>query len=192
VQILPPRRASGIIASPAPQPPPAARIKTFEELNERHREKMRDIQSPLTRAEKEHADLEAARQRWERSKTLEKEAMDKKQAEMMAVLEKDKKRRPSDADGVRQETRRKHSRSVSGDRLGGIGGHHDSPSRRLSTLKVEDWQRYQQDVDPKAGGGMRRDSRSTPMHLSQGLPYQPAPGVPFPAEARRKSRDYLN
>ncbi|KAF5323351.1 hypothetical protein D9611_005801 [Ephemerocybe angulata] len=200
VQILPPRRPSGTVASPAPQPPPAARIKTFEELNERHREKMRDIQSPLTKAEKEHADLEAARQRWEKAKAAEKEAMEKKQAELIANLEKDKKRRPSDADGAKQrspseDVRRKHSRSVSGDRLGAIGSHAESSSRRLSTLKVEDWQRYQQEADPNVRptsasptGGMRRDSRSTPMHLRESS----IPGVPFPADMRRKSRDYLN
>ncbi|RXW15326.1 hypothetical protein EST38_g10525 [Candolleomyces aberdarensis] len=191
VQILPPRRPSGLIVSPSPQPSPGVRVKTFEELNERHREKMRDIQSPLTKAEKESAELEAARKRWERSKTQEKEAMEKKQAEMAAYLEKEKKRRPSDNEGRKQrhpsdDMRRRHSRSMSGDRLAGMGGGHHDSSRRLSTLKVEDWQRYQQDTDPRASsssptGGMKRDSRSTPVNA-----------VPFPADTRRKSRDYLN
>ncbi|KAJ3524275.1 hypothetical protein NMY22_g11072 [Coprinellus aureogranulatus] len=194
VQILPPRRPSGV-ASPAPQMPPAARVKTFEELNERHREKMRDIQSPLTRAEKEHAELSAARQRWDRARAAEKDAMEKKQAEMIATLEKEKKRRPSESGVVQQRmpsgdaTRRKHSRSVSGNQFG------EASSRRLSTMKVEDWQRYQQEAEPNARAsstspsGMRRDARSAPLHLrhpsNQGA-------VPFPADMRRKSRDYLN
>ncbi|KAJ2919241.1 hypothetical protein MD484_g1122, partial [Candolleomyces efflorescens] len=198
VQILPPRRPSASIVAPTPQPPPGVRVKTFEELNERHREKMRDIQSPLTKAEKESAEVEAARKRWERSKTLEKEAMEKKQAEMVAYMEKDKKRRPDSGGGKQRspsdDMRRRHSRSMSGDRLAGMGagGHHDS-SRRLSMLKVEDWQRYQQDSDPRASsssptGGMKRDSRSMPVHLQ----HASTQGVPFPADTRRKSRDYLN
>lgn len=204
VHILPPRRPSGFIASPAPQASPAARVKTFEELNERHREKMRDIQSPLTRAEKEHADLSAARQRWDRSKAMEKEAMEKKQAEMLANLEKEKKRRPSDPGGAARVQgadagmRRKHSRSVSGNQLG-LAPQHESSPRRLSTMKVEDWQRYQQDADPYARAasaspsGMRRDSRSAPTHLRHASHQQAPTGpVPFPADIRRKSRDYLN
>lgn len=196
VQILPPRRPSAAIVAPTPQPPPGVRVKTFEELNERHREKMRDIQSPLTRAEKESADVEAARKRWEWSKTLEKEAMEKKQAEMAAYLEKEKKRRPSDNEGGKKrnpsdDMRRRHSRSMGGDRLAGMGGGHQDSSRRLSMLKVEDWQRYQQDTDPRAStssptGGMKRDSRSMPMQHAS------TQGVPFPADTRRKSRDYLN
>lgn len=65
VTILPPRRPDP--AAHASRPP-AQRVYTFEELNERHREKLRDLQAPLSRAEREQAELEAARQRWERSK----------------------------------------------------------------------------------------------------------------------------
>lgn len=204
VQILPPRRSTAV-AAPSPQGTPATRVKTFEELNERHREKMRDIQSPLTSAEKERAELSAAKQRWDRSKAMEKEAMERKQADMLASLEKKKKRWQSDAEGggVPHQripsgdagTRRKHSRSVSGNQLG-LG-----PQERLSTLKVEDWQRYQQaEVDPNmramsaSPSGMRRDPRGAPMHVRHASHQQaPVTGpVPFPADMRRKSRDYLN
>ena len=126
VTILPPRRGSGNIVAPIPQVPAAARVRTFEELTERHREKLRDMQAPLTRAEKEHAEIEAARQRWERSKALEREAVTRRQAEKAAAHEK------------RGSGQNRHSRSLSADRL------NQTSHKRLSTMKVEDWQRYQQ------------------------------------------------
>lgn len=171
VTILPPRRpAAAAIIAPAPQSVPA-RTRTFEELTERHREKMRDMQAPLTQAEKENAELEAARQRWERAKALEKEAVTRRQAEKAAALEKKKK----------TESSQRHSRSLSADKLANQG---TSSSRRLSTLKVEGWQRYQQDaemgVKPAGEGGAgKRDSRNI----------RSAEGVPFPG---RKSRDFLS
>ncbi|EAU92662.1 hypothetical protein CC1G_01707 [Coprinopsis cinerea okayama7 len=197
VTILPPRRASATIAAPAPQHhSPSPIVKTFEELNERHREKMRDIQAPLTRAEREQIELAAAKQRWERNKAIEKEAMEKREKEQR---EKQKRRQSDDAK-LRSagDSRRRHSRSMSGDRLG-MGGHHESSSRRLSTMKVEDWQRYQQevaksnDVAPLGKGlgpiapsapspsGMRRTSRSLSASLQA--------GIPFPADGRIKARD---
>ena len=112
-------------------------------------------------------------------------------------LEKEKKRRPDSGGGKQRspsdDVRRRHSRSMSGDRLAGMGGGHHDSSRRLSMLKVEDWQRYQQDTDPRAStssptGAMKRDSRSMPVHLQ----HASTQGVPFPADMRRKSRDYLN
>ncbi|KAK7468785.1 hypothetical protein VKT23_003286 [Stygiomarasmius scandens] len=163
VTILPPKKP---IAAPTPQRPTQSRTKTFEELNERHREKMRDIQGPLTTAETEQAQLEAAKQRWERAKALEKQSVTRRQAEQANMLEKRKK---SDDDQERRpdEHGRRHSRSLSADKLG---------SKRLSTMKVEDWQRYQQEVDgPSQGRGRQRDS------------------VPFPGQQkqRRSSRDML-
>ncbi|EEB89983.1 hypothetical protein MPER_11869, partial [Moniliophthora perniciosa FA553] len=107
VTILPPKRP---IASPTPQRPAShTRIRTFEELNERHREKMRDLQAPLTNAEKEQAELQAAKQRWERSKALEKEAVTKRQAEKAAQLEK---RRRTEEE--QERTGRKRSPPVGG------------------------------------------------------------------------------
>ncbi|THV07672.1 hypothetical protein K435DRAFT_643271 [Dendrothele bispora CBS 962.96] len=163
VTILPPKKP---IAAPTPQRPAQARTKTFEELNERHREKMRDIQKPLTTAETEQAQLQAAKQRWERAKAIEKEAVTRRQAEQATLLEK-RKKSEDDQERRADEHGRRHSRSLSADKLG---------SKRLSTMKVEDWQRYQQEVEgPSQGRGRQRDS------------------VPFPGQQkqRRRGRDML-
>ena len=164
VTILPPRRASAIMA-PTPQRPAATRTRTFEELNERHREKMRDLQAPLTHAQQEEADLRTARQRWERSKALEKEAVTRRQAEKAAELEKRKRSEDEPGRAGRRSSEKRHSRSFSADRLTGIG----SSSKRLSTLKVEDWQKYQREV-AKAEPVSNRDSKLE--------------GVPFPGGRR--------
>lgn len=142
VTILPPRKQNEPIVAPTPQRPSNSRVRTFEELNERHREKMRDLQAPLTQVEKENAELEAAKQRWERSKALEKDVVLRRQAEKAAEFERRKK-----MEGELNQTRRRsadarasrHSRSLSVDKLAGSGA-----SRRLSTMKVEDWQRRTQ------------------------------------------------
>ncbi|KAL0578736.1 hypothetical protein V5O48_003292 [Marasmius crinis-equi] len=187
VTILPPKKT---IAAPAPQRPPT-RTKTFEELNERHREKMRDLQGPVTNAEKEQADLAAAKQRWERSKQAEKEAVTKRQAEKAAQMER--RRRGEDeaersgrnkSSGPSGNTKR-HSRSLSADRLAALGG--STNSRRLSTMKVEDWQRYQQEVEPArppqgGGSGSKRDSRA---FNSESVPFPGGRGT----HPRHKSRD---
>jgi hypothetical protein len=189
VVILPPRRSTGPIIAPIPQVPSNTRTRTFEELNERHREKLRDMQAPLTQAEKEHAELEAARQRWERSKALEKEAVTRRQAEKAAALEKRKKsgNSPDEHEGrppLKEHRSNRHSRSLSADKLANFG---TSSSRRLSTLKVEDWQRYQQDAemgikaDQTVGGGGSRDSRKINK------------GATFPKDGkgrRSKSKDF--
>ncbi|KAJ7169773.1 hypothetical protein C8R46DRAFT_210667 [Mycena filopes] len=177
VTILPPRKP---IVAPTPQRPAAARTRTFEELNDRHREKMRDLQAPLTTAAKEDADLEVAKQRWEKAKALEKEAVTRRQAEKAALLER-RKRSEDDAErgGRRSLTLNdpaasgRHSRSLSADKLGG------STSKRLSTMKVEDWQKYQQEAEGGAkvvGSGSKRDSRG----------FRDSAPVPFPGG--RKSR----
>ncbi|KAJ7783670.1 hypothetical protein DFH07DRAFT_197397 [Mycena maculata] len=180
VNILPPRKP---IVAPTPQRPAAARTRTFEELNERHREKMRDLQAPLTTAAKEDADLEVAKQRWEKAKALEKEAVTRRQAEKAALLER-RKRSEDDAErgGRRSLTLNdpaaasRHSRSLSADKLGG-----GSTSKRLSTMKVEDWQKYQQDAEvgvkvPRSAS--KRDSRALRSENT---------GVPFPGG--RKNRE---
>ncbi|KAG6818027.1 hypothetical protein H0H87_009182 [Tephrocybe sp. NHM501043] len=194
ITILPPRRASAVL-SPMPQRPIQPRTRTFEELNERHREKMRDLQAPLTQAEKEEAELRAARQRWERNKVAEKEAVTRRQAEKAAQFEKEQRKRSQDEGERKDRTStahvdRRHSRSLSRDRLARTG----SSSKRLSTLMVEDWQRYQEteaagpkgDATTSSGSGSRRDSRPL---LSHG-------GVPFPdgntRRSGRKSTDPLS
>ncbi|KAJ7225627.1 hypothetical protein GGX14DRAFT_350238 [Mycena pura] len=177
VNILPPRKP---IVAPTPQRPTATRTRTFEELNERHREKMRDLQAPLTTAAQEVADLEAAKQRWEKAKALEKEAVTRRQAEKAALLER-RKRSEDDADRLgtgrrssdRPAARHSHSHSRSAELKMGGG----STSKRLSTMKVEDWQKYQQESDARASGsGSKRDSRAFR-----------SDGVPFPGG--RKSRE---
>ncbi|KAK7059062.1 hypothetical protein VNI00_001686 [Paramarasmius palmivorus] len=191
VTILPPKKP---IASPTPQRPAAqTRTRTFEELNERHREKMRDLQAPVTNAEKEQAELQAAKQRWERAKALEKEAVTKRQAEKAAQLEKRKKAEEEQERFGRKKSptagdtlQKRHSRSLSADRLAALGS--VSSNKRLSTMKVEDWQRYQQEVEApvvaQSGSASRRDSRTL------------AADVPFPGgrgtHSRHKSRDPPN
>jgi hypothetical protein len=180
VMILPPRRTTAVV-SPKPQRPTATRTRTFEELNERHREKMRDLQAPLMHAQKEEADLRAARNRWERNKTLEKEAVTRRQAEKAAELEKRKRLEDEPGRAGRQSSEKRRSRSLSADKLAGA----ISPSsKRLSTLKVEDWQKYQREVTkPELGPSStsKRDSRALKLE-----------GVPFPDSPEpRRSRDYL-
>ncbi|KAF9462130.1 hypothetical protein BDZ94DRAFT_750302 [Collybia nuda] len=173
VTVLPPRKGTSPITSPIPQRPSATRTRTFEELNERHREKMRDMQAPVTQAAKEQEELNAAKQRWERNKILEKEAVAKRQAERVAQLEKRKE--AVDRSGRKTDAApKRHSRSLSGDRLGAMGG---SSSKRLSMLKVEDWQRYQQDVEMGVRGDM------APRHDSK-----PHGKVPFPDSGRGRDR----
>ncbi|KAF8761766.1 hypothetical protein RHS01_00466 [Rhizoctonia solani] len=61
--ILPPRKSM----SPGPRLTDNSsrpRVKTYEEMQERHREKMRALQEPLRRAEAELAELENAKSRW--------------------------------------------------------------------------------------------------------------------------------
>jgi len=155
VSILPPRTTP--IVAPTPQRPAATRTRTFEELNQRHREKMRDLQAPLTEAERKQAELEAAKNRWERSKALEKDAVTKRQAEQTALYVKGGKKRKSEDDPERMARNdsgpRRPSRSLSADKLATLGG----GSKRMSTLKVEDWQKYQQEGEVRPE---RRGSRT--------------------------------
>ena len=190
VTILPPKRP---IAQPVPKAADASpRVKTFEELVERHREKLHELQAPLTQAEKEQADISEARHRWERAKNNEKQAMAKRQAEKEhAVREKERAARKSGevvglglsrrtASGSGGEDDKKHRRSLSADILSNVPGASTS-SRRMSTLKVEDWQRQQVDVDaaPPRPSHSRNASSSMSKRMS---------GVPFPAEASQRDR----
>jgi hypothetical protein len=192
VAILPPRRQSaGNLLAPTPQQPApkAPVVKTFEELNERHREKMKSLQDPVTKAEKESADVRDAKERWERAKKAEKEAMMRKQAEKAAALKKqhghgpDSPKSPGREQGAGEGARKKQSRSTSADRLGG------SSSKRLSVLKVEDWQRYQATAGSKPAEG------NTGGAGEFGVRKKESP-VPFPGQSktqqgRSQSRDQL-
>ncbi|KDN49517.1 hypothetical protein RSAG8_02219, partial [Rhizoctonia solani AG-8 WAC10335] len=84
--ILPPRKSM----SPGPRPTDNAgrpRVKTYEEMQERHREKMRALQEPLRRAEAELAELENAKARWERSIQVERQVMERREAERRAAYD---------------------------------------------------------------------------------------------------------
>ena len=72
-------------------------MKTFEELVERHREKLHELQAPDTQASKEQADISAARNRWERAKNAEKAAVEKRQADKEQAA-RDRTRRSGEGD----------------------------------------------------------------------------------------------
>ncbi|THH17410.1 hypothetical protein EW146_g3411 [Bondarzewia mesenterica] len=179
VTVLPPKRSS---VAPASQQP---RVVTYEELTERHREKLRELQAPLTQAVNEHAEIEAAKERWDRSKTIERQAVAKRQAERAAAQVKESERRQAsgdvhnDATGKRASTMKDpgkgHSRALSADRLAAAHGG-PSSSKKMSSMKVEDWQRYQAEVERPAKGGSAAQG--------QGRARKESLGVPFPAERR--------
>lgn len=162
VTILPPKRPeSGIQQAPQQQARPSApRTRTFEELTERHRERMHDLQRPLTEAEREQAALGEARARWERSKAAEKRDAARRLAEKEAIM---KQRLEEREHRAKDDKKHQHERSLSADHLTKLpGATVGSGSKRQSMLKVEDWRRYQQDAG-QAGAGQsqgasRRDS----------------------------------
>lgn len=154
VAILPPRKPVG---TPTPQKAETPRTKTYEELAERHREKMREMQAPLTKAEKAQAILQAAKARWEMSKEKEKASATKRLAEKAAAVTKDAKKKGKGVDNEeepvrgrtagREEGAGRHSRSLSAELLASLP-RANSSSKRMSMMKVEDWQRHQVD-EPK-------------------------------------------
>lgn len=177
--ILPPRKTT---SPPAQQP----RTVTYEELTERHREKLRELQAPLTNAEKQQAEVDAAKARWERSKAAERQSVTKRQARAAAAQAKESRRHRSEdttqernnmnrESSSRRNSAIRHSRSRSADKLGTTPSSvARQSSARLSTLKVEDWQRYQAEQGQSPSSPTRRDS-----------------GVPFPdskGHERRSSR----
>jgi len=165
--ILPPQKASPhriVQDEKAPSP----RVATYEELAERHQRKIRDMQAPLTKVEREAAELEDAKRRWEKAKALEKEAVTKRQADMAAALareEKKKKKEQRSGSGSGPELmhdngKDQHTRSLSADKLGTLpGGSMNPNSKRMSMMKVEDWKRTQlEQTSPEDMGVRKRDS----------------------------------
>lgn len=194
VVILPPRKA-GKQSPSTPDSPSGPRVKTFEELTQRHREKMRDLQAPLSQAEQEHAQLVAAKDRWERSKAAEKHNMARRDADKVAgatTTPRGDKRRsaePGDRrDGSQsRDPRQPHSRSLSADKLARVPAM-PSSSRRQSTMKVEDWQNYQQEMDnssKKQNRQSRRESKSP-------VPFPVAREDARPSGERRRSSRFMN
>ncbi|KAF7985291.1 hypothetical protein HWV62_6449 [Athelia sp. TMB] len=170
--ILPRQQAASPISTPAPPRPQPTRTATYEELAERHRRKMREMQAPLTQAQKEQAQLDDAKSRWEKSKENEKVAVAKRQAEQAAQYSKRKsEEEPKEPLKLDMSTVRRHSRHMSTDRITG------SSSKRMSTMKVEDWQKYQQEQPAT----VTRHSGSRSPGPS------PISPVPFPDSSRRDS-----
>lgn len=198
-----PRNRNG--SSPLPQSKAeSTRRMSPEELDARHREQIRQMQSPLTQAEKEHADVEAARSRWERARQLEKQAVTKRQAEQAALVskkekeekEKEKKRASgvvgeagrhsiSLNDDLPRSSSRRQARASSQDVLLGAERQPQQSSKRLSMMKVEDWQKHQQAGDVERGGPTRPRVSSSSRRLSAGVPF---PADASPARTSRESR----
>ena len=171
--ILPPQKASPHHTSQE-EKGLSPRVATYEELAERHQRKIRDMQAPLTKAEREAAELGDAKRRWERAKALEKVAVTKRQADMVAALareEKKKKKEQRSGSGSGPELmadndKDQHTRSLSADRLGTLpGGSMNPNSKRISVMKVEDWKRSQLgQASPDEIGTKKRDSVPFPQN----------------------------
>lgn len=212
VAILPPRKSpAGNVPAPVPQrvASKAPVVKTFEELNDRHREKMRTLQEPVTKAEKETADLRNAKERWEKAKKVERDSMLKKQAEKVAALGRREQGQDRGRSGDRSARKRdnntggdgtgrkRHSRSLSADRLGFAGA--GNSSKRLSVLKVEDWQKFQSTKnsgtrDSAGEFGMKKRDSSVPFPphgQSKGLVGSRSQDAAKRNKDWRKSKDLL-
>lgn len=136
VTILPPRASKR-----EPEAAPAPRTFTYEELVERHQAKMRSLQEPVSKREKEEVELATVKAQWERKQAAEKQAMARKLAEKEAALAKKGK---DDSHRAKGEKRNEGGDSIARppsmnlDKLGGTGG------KRLSSAKVEEWKKYQE------------------------------------------------
>lgn len=185
--ILPPRKVDPSTS----QSPNNLRTATYEELSERHRQKMREMQAPLTQAEKKQADVAAAKNRWERSNAIEREAVTKRQAEQAALLAKEEKRRKSEEGREKNvktrrgsitldntsKTHHSRSRSLSADKLAALGG---SSSKRASAMKVEGWQKSQEAPNTSS----KRESRARPSKTPSPIPF---PDTPTHRDDRRRA-----
>jgi hypothetical protein len=151
--ILPP--AKGHVLQQKPSSP---RTHTYEELTARHREKMRELQGPLSSQEKERAQLEKAKERWNRSKENEREVVARRQAEKAKAKEAELRRSP---DGQRKFD--EGARVLSADKLANLSGPTGGSSRRQSVLKVEDWQTQRLSTDVGQTSALQKSaSRPTP------------------------------
>ncbi|KAG2061725.1 hypothetical protein BDR06DRAFT_739 [Suillus hirtellus] len=194
IPMIIPRGQSTSIAAPVAKKPEPQRVATFEEMEERHREKMRGLQAPITEAEKQNAELQAAKDRWERSKTAEREAVNRRQAEKAAGIAREEKeklrRRSEDKTGPEDDKNlERRPKGIRADKLAAINGvNNPSSSKRQSVLRVEDWQRHQQDVElgirPERAAGAKRDSRGMKTEANATVPF---PGQSRPMDRRRSA-----
>ena len=185
--LLPPRERNSVSSPP---PAEANRVMSFEELAERHKEKLHQLQQPLTQNEREQAEVAAARARWERAKEMEKRAVTRRQAEQAAALankeakeKQHKPRRSGDALApvALDEPNRGHghSRSLSADVLASVAGRRPGSSKRMSTLKVQEWQHRQEEEEEEEALEHPERQPSSVRRNS---------GVPFPDSASRPPR----
>ena len=175
VTILPPQKASSHRPTQEDKAPPS-RVATYEELAERHQRKIRDMQAPLTKAERDAAELDDAKKRWERAKAIEKESVTKRQADKAAALareEKKKKKEQRAGSGSGPELGADNDTSdqtgsLSANKLGTLPGGSTNPnSKRMSVMKVEDWKRSQMEqASPDEMGMKKRESVAFPRNAS--------------------------
>lgn len=146
--ILPPRKSM----SPSRGADAAARprVKTYEEMQERHRQKMRALQEPLRRAEAELAELEAAKSRWERSIQVERQVMERREAERRAAYEK----KQADESGAAAV---KASKGGVGNRISKLFGGDKAQSQQSGTEPASVEEEAQPTMPP-------RDKRPKPVH----------------------------
>jgi hypothetical protein len=180
VNILPPRPSA---SKPEPEPASAPRTHTYEELLERHQQKIRSLQDPVSKQEQEDAVLAETKARWERNKAVEKEVMTKKLAEKEAA---------------RAKKMKEESRRSKGDVLPTAGGSRQRPSgmerlgagsggRRVSTSKVQEWQKYQQEVGVSPTENKKDSTRPRPTTEEGGLPF-PNTAAHGASTGKRRSR----
>lgn len=180
INILPPK------PQPKPEPPVTSRTHTYEELLERHQQKMKSLQAPLSRKEKEEVELATVRAQWERRQAAEKAEMARKQAEKEATLarkNKEEKRR-SKGNPLQPEGESSRPRSMNMDHLGVIGG----SGKRASTAKVQEWQKYQ---EVATSAPPERKDASTRSHRPNEQGVGPFPNTTPPGMSttdRRRSR----
>lgn len=150
VVILPPKRHSPTQSTSQPT------VKTFEELESRHREKMRALQEPLSKKEAEDAEIAAAKRRWERSTATEKNVMTQKEQQRNSRNLGSKGQLNSDG-----RVQRPHSRSF---------GASDRRERPLSTAsKVQEWKKYQDATQHQLSNEGDNQTRSkSPLPSSSG------------------------
>jgi hypothetical protein len=176
-----------------PQPQPQPLVRTFEELSERHKEKMRALQEPVTKGIEHEAELAAVKQRWERSKAVEREVMARRDAEKRATS-----REPEGRTGNGGGYSRRHSRSLSNEILQAAGGGGAEPRERKmsSQMKVQEWQRYQEAAHPELSApqrpvanhrqtGSRGSGTGMPVPFPSGLLSRTTAGWAPPAQPRR-------
>ncbi|CCO27240.1 hypothetical protein RSOLAG1IB_02941 [Rhizoctonia solani AG-1 IB] len=194
--ILPPRKSM----SPGPRLTDnnggRPRVKTYEEMQERHREKMRVLQEPLRRAEAELAELENAKNRWERSIQVERQVMERREAERRAAYEKkqtgevskpnkagvgnrisklfgaEKVQAPS---APANEAPLVEDEEKSGDRRAGPG----HSTRDSAVAKVAAWQAYQEQATDDVGrpnAGVSGDGHRRKHSRQSSGPFAPAHG----------------